>query len=219
MCTDSRAINNITVKYRFPIPRLDDMLDELSGARIFSKIDLRQGYHQVRIREGDEWKTAFKTKKGLYECKTTEEHLSDLEKVFQILRGSKLFGKLEKCTFLASEIKFLGYIICGRGISVDQDNIDAIKYWPIPKSITEVRGFHVLASFYRRFIKNFSAIGALIRDCMKKGEYKWSENAQQAFNVIKRMLCEAPILRLPNFNCLFEVECYTSGVGSGAVLI
>ena len=118
------------------------------------------------------------------------------------------------------KVVFLGYVISAKGIEVDEEKVKAIKEWPTPKSITEVRSFHDLASFYRQFVKDFSTLATPLTETVKKSVgFKWGSDQDRAFIEIKERLCGAPLLAVPDFSKTFEIECDVSGTGIGAILM
>ena len=114
------------------------------------------------------------------------EHIDHIRQVLHVLRENKLFGNLEKCTFCKDKIIFLGYVVSKHGIEVDDSKIEAIKNWPIPMSVSQVRSFNGLASFYRRFVKDFSTISVPLNDLAKKGvEFVWGLHKLLLFTLSK----------------------------------
>ena len=91
-------------------------------------------------------------------------------------------------------------------MQVDQEKVKAIQKWPTPKNVTEVRSFHSLVSFYRRFVKDFSTLVASLNEIVKKNVgFKWGEKQEHAFTALKEKLTHSPILALPNFTKSFEI--------------
>ncbi|GJR62459.1 hypothetical protein Tco_1504621 [Tanacetum coccineum] len=141
-------------------PRIDDLFDQLQGSRVYSKIDLRSGYHQLRLQEEDIPKTAFRTCYGHYEFQvmpfgltnalaSEEEHAEHLKSILELLKEEKLYAKFSKCEFWLSKVQFLGHVIDSEGIYVDPAKMKSIKDWASPKTPTEIRQFLGLAGYYR----------------------------------------------------------------------
>ncbi|XP_019197771.1 PREDICTED: uncharacterized protein LOC109191615 [Ipomoea nil] len=259
-CIDYRALNIITIKNKFPIPLVEELFSELAGATYFSMLDLRAGYHQIRMKEGEKFKTTFRTHQGLYEFKvmpfgltngpatfqslmnlvfkplirksvlvffddiliyslTREDHWIHLREVLSIMKQHSLYAKLSKCSFAENQVEYLGHIISKDGLQTDPSKLDAVAAWPTPLSIKALRGFLGLAGYYRRFIKGYGIISKPLTDMLKKDAFHWSTESMQAFEALKKALCNPLVLALPDFHKEFVVEADASYNGMGAVLI
>lgn len=116
------------------------------------------------------------------------------------------------------EISFLGFLISADGLKMDPSKIRAISEWPQSQSIKGVQCFLGLASFYRKFIKDFSTLAGPLTDCLKKGNFRWDTTQRDNFNILKTKLTQWPVLHLPDFTQPFEVAVDAFGIGIGAVL-
>nr|GEV89017.1 retrotransposon protein, putative, Ty3-gypsy subclass [Tanacetum cinerariifolium] len=186
MCIDYRELNKLTMKNRYQLLRINDLFDHLQGSRVYSKIDLRSGYHQLIVREEYIPKIAFRTRYSHYEFQvmpfgltnapaSKEEHAKHLKLILELLKKEEF------------EV-----------ILVDLAKIESIKDWASPKNLTEIYQFLGLAGYYRRFIEGFSKIAKpMTKFNQKSMMFNWSEKVEAAFQLLKQKLCSVPILALP----------------------
>ncbi|KAL0282098.1 UNVERIFIED_CONTAM: Retrovirus-related Pol polyprotein from transposon [Sesamum angustifolium] len=170
LCVDYTQLNRITIKNKYPLPRIDDLLDQLKGAAMFSKIDLSR-----------------------------KEHEQHLHTVLHILREKQLYAKFSKCEFWMEEIAFLGHIVSKEGVQPDRAKVKAILEWEPPKNVSKVRSFLGLAGYYRRFVKDFSVVAKPLTNLLKKNApLNCNDKCAQSFEELKKRLTSAPILDLPS---------------------
>ncbi|KAG8500979.1 hypothetical protein CXB51_003063 [Gossypium anomalum] len=183
------------VKNKYPFPRIDDLFDQLRGATVFSKIDLRSSYYQLRVKEQDVPKTTFWTRYGHYEFLVMPFGLTNASAVFMDLMNRIFRPYLDRFVVVFIDDILIYSRDESDGIRVDPNKISAILEWKPPRNVTEVRSFLGLAGYYRRFVKGFSMIATPIMRLLQKDvQFEWTKECQQSFEKLKALLTEAPIL-------------------------
>lgn len=261
-CVDYRGINAITRKDRYPLPLIKETLNALNAARWLTKLDVSAAFHKIRMAKGEEWKTAFRTRYGLFEWKVCpfgltgspatfqryinwvlREYLDDFcsayvddilifstgslqdhrEKVCKVLNSLREHGlhlDLAKCEFETKCTKYLGYIIeVGVGIRMDPAKVQAISEWKSPTNVKSVRSFLGFANYYRLFIKDFAILAQPLTNLTRKNQkFVWDEACEAAFQHLKQLFKEEPVLATYDPDLETRLEPDSSGWAVGGVL-
>ncbi|CAL9002595.1 unnamed protein product, partial [Prunus brigantina] len=203
LCIDYRQLNKVTVRNKYPLPRIDDLFDQLKVFRRYL----------------DRFVIVFIDDILVY-SKSRKAHMKHLEIVLGTLRRRQLYAKFSKCQFWLDRISFLGHVISAEGIYVDPQKIEAVMNWPQPTSVTEIRSFLGLAGYYRRFVEGFSVIAAPLTRLTRKGvKFEWSDECEKSFTELKTRLTTAPVLTLPDDSGNFVIYSDASQQGLGCVLM
>nr|UBX54596.1 transposon Ty3-I Gag-Pol polyprotein [Lupinus angustifolius] len=229
-------LNKVTIKNKYSLPRIDDLMDQLRGATMFSKIDLRSGYHQIRVKSEDIPETAFQTRYGHYEYLVMAFGVTNAPAVFMdymnqifhpyldtfmvVLKNNKLYAKLSKCEFWLESVNFLGHVISSGGIVVDPAKVGTVMEWNSLKSVIEIRSFLGLAGYYQKFIEGFSKLALPLTTLTRKDKaFVWTAKCEENFQELKKRLTMALVLILPDPKENYNVYCDVSKHGLGCVLM
>ncbi|GKC44291.1 putative mitochondrial protein, partial [Tanacetum coccineum] len=168
MSIDYRQLNKQTIKEKFPIHVIEELIDDLYGSKVFSKLDLRPEYHQIRMNEEDIYKTTFKTHDGHYEFLVMPFGLTNALSTFQALMNNIFRPFFEEIHF---GVEYLGHIISETRVATDPNKIKAMLEWPLPTNVKQLRGFLGLTGYYRKFVKGYAEVAQPLTNLLKKGEF------------------------------------------------
>lgn len=262
VCVDYRGVNKDTIPDKYPIPRIDELIDMVgrNKPKVFTSLDLMRGYHQVKMAENSKHKTAFVCHLGQYQYRrmpfgltnapatfqrlmsqlfsgkewefvsvylddvliascNIKEHVDHVRRVLIKLSEAGLRLKPNKCVFAADEIEYLGHTLTAEGVKPNSGKVEAVRSFPRPSNVKEVKSFLGLANFYRRHIPDMATISRPLTVLTRKDvTFDWTEECETAFCNVKRRLVSAPLLHPPDLTKPFQLWTDASERRFGAVL-
>jgi hypothetical protein len=152
--------------------------------------------------------------------KSEAEHQAHVRLVLEVLKSEKFYICKAKSSFAQKEVKYLGHIVDKQGIRPDPNKVEAVQTWPVPKNVHDVRSFLGLVNYFQKFIEHYSKIAVPLTNLTKKSHpWVWTGRCQDAFELLKQKLIEAPLLRTSNESLPYEVVTDASDLGLGGVLL